>query len=392
MKMTKRFKVSLITATLAMAAFNASAAMELYNNDGMTFSADGLVNIFYSNSSIEKTDAAGVKTDRDQTRLRTGFLPSYIGFNFAKQLDDVKISMRSSFWVSLSDTDNSRDESPADLGTGSLIDVRQFYGIVSGDFGEVLIGKDFGLFNRANILGDELLLGHGQTSDVYGLVDGNNVSFGNIATGYTYPFPKAQVTYRTPDMGGLKLAVAIMDPNKAGAGSSEDRPRLEAELMYSATLSESSSIKGWVSGVSQTSELAGVDYDSTGVGYGVNFKIAGLSLTASGFQSEGLGSTAGLDTFVDPESVENDGYLVQASYTLDANRFVLTYGQTETEDTSVIVGRDTTTHKNTGVAYFRTIRPGLIAAFEYNNTESETDLTTVAEDNDTFSIGAIVTF
>ena len=154
--MTKRFKISLITATLAMAAFNSNAAVEIYNNDGITFSTDGLVNVFYSNSSIDKTDAAGVETDRTQSRVRTGFLPSNIGFNIAKQLDDVKISMRSSFWVSLSDTDNVRDESPADLGTGSLIDVRQFYATISGDFGEVLIGKDFGLYNRANILGDEL--------------------------------------------------------------------------------------------------------------------------------------------------------------------------------------------------------------------------------------------
>jgi hypothetical protein len=64
-----------------------------------------------------------------------------------------------------------------------------------------------------------LTLGFGQTSDISGLVDGGNVSFDNIATGYTYPFPKAQITYRTPDGNGFKLAIAVMDPNKTAADS-----------------------------------------------------------------------------------------------------------------------------------------------------------------------------
>ena len=110
--MTKLFKVSVISATLAMAAFNSNAAVEIYENDGMTFSADGLVNIFYVNSSIETTDASGNASDRDQSRVRMGFLPNNIGFNFTNQLSDLKIGMRSSFWVSVNDTDQSRDATP----------------------------------------------------------------------------------------------------------------------------------------------------------------------------------------------------------------------------------------------------------------------------------------
>ncbi len=312
--MTKRFKVSLITATLAMAAFNASAAVELYNNDeGMTFTADGLINIFYSSSDTDMTDAAGAETNSKQSRVRTGFLPSYIGLNSSNQVGDYKVATRSSFWVTLSDTDASRGATAAGTQTG--IDVRQFYATVSGDFGEVLLGKDFGLFNRANIFGDELLLGYGQTSNTLGLVDGGNVSFGNIATGYTYAFPKAQITYRTPDMSGFKLAVGIMDPNKLSADSDEDMPRFEAELTYDTTFDEGS-LKAWVNGMSQSSEVAGVDQDQSGVGYGVNVKFSGVSLTASGFSAEGVGHVAGLDQFVGADTIDTDGYLVQASYTM----------------------------------------------------------------------------
>ena len=79
--MTTKFKIAAI-ALACTTAFNASAAVELYNNDeGMTFTADGLVNIFYSSSDTDITDASGDTTNRKQSRVRTGFLPSYIGLN-----------------------------------------------------------------------------------------------------------------------------------------------------------------------------------------------------------------------------------------------------------------------------------------------------------------------
>lgn len=384
--MTTKFKLAAI-ALACTTAFNASAAVELYNNDeGMSFTADGLINIFYSSSDTDMTDAAGVETNSKQARVRTGFLPSYIGLNSSNQVGDYKVATRSSFWVTLSDTDANRGATAAGTQTG--IDVRQFYATVSGDFGEVLLGKDFGLFNRSNIFGDELLLGYGQTSNTVGLIDGGNVSFGNIATGYTYAFPKAQITYRSPDMSGFKVAVGVMDPNKSAANSDEETPRFEAELTYNTTFDDGS-LKGWVNGMSQTSEVAGVDQDQSGVGYGVNVKVAGFSLTASGFTAEGVGHVAGLDQFVGPESIETDGYLVQASYTMGDNRFVASYGESTVDDSTM-----ETESSNTNISYFRTVIPGVTVVAELNKTEIDNNSTTnlTAEENNVFSIGAVVTF
>lgn len=385
--MNNVIKYGFISAAIAWAT-SANAKIEVYEKDGLSFSTDGLVNAFYSNSSIEHTDATGAQSDRDQSRVRMGFLPNNVGFNFANQMSDMKIEMRSSFWVSINDTDNNRDASPADLGTGSLIDVRQFYATISADWGEVLIGKDFGLFNRSNILNDELLLGFGQTSDFFGLVDGGNVSFGNISTGYTYPFPKAQITYRSPEFSGFKIALGLMDPNKVAADSSEDLPRFEAELTFNSTF-EGGAFKGWLSGVSQSSEVDGEAQDQSGVGYGANIKFAGFGFTASGFSTKGLGHVAGLDQIVGAQTIETDGMLIQASYTIDAHRFVLTHGQTEVENTNSILDAK---HKNTGIAYFNTIRSGLTAVFEYNHTQADVADSLVKEDNDTLSIGAVVIF
>jgi hypothetical protein len=382
--MTKKFKLAAI-ALACTTAFNASAAVELYNNDeGMTFTADGLINIFYSSSDSDQTAADGTETNKKQSRVRTGFLPSYIGFNSSSKVGDYKVATRSSFWVTLSDTDAYRGNTA--LGTQTGIDVRQFYATISGDFGEVLLGKDFGLFNRSNIFGDELLLGYGQTSNSVGLVDGGNVSFGNIATGYTYAFPKAQITYRSADMSGFKFAVGIMDPNKVSATSEEDMPRFEAEVTFDTTF-DGGSFKGWVNGMSQSSEDAGVDQDQSGVGYGVNVKVAGLSLTASGFSAEGVGHVAGLDQYVGDEMNETDGYLVQASYTMGDNRFVASYGQSTIDNGTV-----ETDSSNANISYFRTVIPGVTLVAEFNQTEIDNNVDLTAEENNNISLGAVVTF
>ncbi len=76
-----------------------------------------------------------------------GFVPNYLGFNMGKQVDDLKLGARASFWVTINDSETN--------GTDTAIDVRQFYGTVANpEWGEVLIGKDFGLFARFNILLD----------------------------------------------------------------------------------------------------------------------------------------------------------------------------------------------------------------------------------------------
>lgn len=379
---------SLIATAALVASSQGNSAIEIYNKDGTTFSVDGLINIFYVNSSIEATDAEGAVTDRDQSRVKMGFLPNNIGFGYGKQLDDLKVEVRSSFWVSINDTDLSRGANA--LGTNSLIDVRQFYAKLSGDWGSVTLGKDFGLFNRTNILGDELLLGYGQTSDTFGLVDGGNVSFGNISTGYSYPMPKAQITYRINEINGFNLAVGVMDPNKVAADSSESAPRFEFEASYAAEL-ESVAFKGWLNGISQSSEVAGVDQDQSGLGYGVNVKFSSVSLTASGYSAEGVGFVAGLDNIVGAETNESEGYLLQASYTMGNNRFVVSSGETENKDTANAAA-GATTHSNLALAYFRTVRPGVIVVAEFNNTESENSMTRIAEDNNTFAIGTVVTF
>lgn len=367
----------------------AEAEIMLYDKDQTTFSTDGYVNAFYVNSDV---DRAGEQYDRRQARVKMGFLPNYLGFNMGKQVDDLKLGARASFWVTINDSETN--------GTDTAIDVRQFYGTVANpEWGEVLIGKDFGLFARSNILLDEMLAGYGQVSDSLGLVDGGGVSFGNIGSGYPYPFPSSQITYRSPVMNGLRVAVGILDPVDTNDSSAlgkayQKNPRTESEVTYQFDLG-GAKFYSWLNGSYQTSDNTDPNVQSVtskGLGYGLQAKMGGLSLTGSGFQAKGINpfftNNAGEATL---RNVDSKGYLLQGSYKVGKNRLALSYGKTKDDGNGVVgSGAD---YQTRGVALFHDINDNLKLVAEYNQFEIDGHHTTAQNENtDTFAVGAVLTW
>lgn len=387
---TTLLPLALASAIAMSLSQSAVAEITLYDKDDTTFSVDGYFNTFYVSSDV---DRAGEQFDRDQSRVKMGFLPNYIGFNFGKQLDALKVGGRSSFWVTINDSDSN--------GTETGIDVRQFYGTASNDqWGEVLFGKDFGLFGRSNIFLDEMLAGYGQVSDTLGLVDFGGVSFGNIGTGYPYPFPTSQITYRSPVMSGLRIAAGIMDPVDTTDDASsaldeayQDSPRFETEITYQFDLA-GAQIYSWVNGMQQTSkntDSSVEEIDSKGIGYGVQAKMGAFSVTASGFQAEGINpfytNNAGEAQLRD---VDSDGYLLQGSYTFGKNRIALSTGKTKDDGNGLGTAAD---YETRGIAYFRTINDNLKLVAEVNRFElTGRDTDAIDEDTRTYAIGATLSF
>ena len=372
------------------------AEIVLYEKNDMTFSTDGYFNTFYVNSDVDRD---GEQFDRKQSRVKMGFLPNYIGFNFSKQVDDIKLGGRSSFWVTINDSETN--------GTATDIDVRQFYGTASNEqWGEVLFGKDFGLFARSNILLDEMLTGYGQVSDTLGLVDGGGVSFGNIGTGYPYPFPTSQITYRSPVMDGLRIAVGIMDPvdttevadDPTVPGSDLDKayqeaPRFETEVTYQFDVG-GTQFYTWINGMQQSSDNTDSsieEVDSKGIGYGVQAKMGNLSLTASGFQAEGINpfftNNAGEALL---REIDSDGYLLQGSYRFGKNRVALSYGKTKDDGNGLGSAAD---YETRGIALFHDVNDNLKLVAELNQFEiAGRDDSTLDEDTRTFAVGAALSF
>ena len=375
----------------------ASAAITLYDTEGTTFKVDGFFNTFYANSDVKSDFGA----DRQQSRVKMGFLPNYIGFDFSKQVGDLKLGGRSSFWVSINDSDDSSSAGDSKV-TDTGIDVRQFYATVDGAFGQVLLGKDFTLFNRSNIFLDEILTGFGNVSDFLGLVDGGGVSFGNIGSGYTYPTPSAQITYRTPNMGGFKLAVGLIDPSHTSAATDaeENVPRIEAEATFSKTIGQVA-LTTWLGFLSQQSESASGaagDVNSSGISYGLNAKLAGFSLTGSGFTAEGVGLLTGpaADTalglpLIDStgQEIDSDGFLIQGSYIINKVRLVASYGKNEYNINGNSAPDSLEDETVTG-AVFYSLNSNLTLVGEYNvNTIS---LGALEEETNTIALGAVINF
>ena len=309
-----------------------------------------------------------------------GFLPNWIGFNVSKQIDDLKVGGRSSFWVTINDGTNSV--------TDTAIDVRQFYGTVDGDFGQVLFGKDFGLYGRTNIFSDELLLGTGLPMPTTG-----GVTFGNISVGYPYATPNAQITYRSPVNNGFQIAVGILDPDSGeGTGywtdananglaeASEVTPgvgedaRFEAEVTYSTEF-DGGMFKAWLGGASGESNVDGGSVE--GLAYGARIAMAGFQFTASGFDQEGISSVLADRTVA--SASDSDGYLLQASYGANGHRVVLSHGETE------VNGADA--QEMQSIAYFYDVNSSLKLIAEYDQSE-----TGAGNETDQIAIGAALSW
>jgi len=414
---SKRVLPVALGAALGMPAM---AAVEVYNEDGTTLSFDASFNAFYATSDVDTVTRFADGSDptsssRTQARIRSGFLPNWLGATFSRDVGNFKLGGRASFWVSTNDS-NFRP-------TNGLIDTRQFYGTVGSSWGQILVGKDFTLYNRSNIFGDEILLGYGMTNDVLGLVDGDYVAFGNIGSGYIYPLPTNQITYRSPDVGGFKLAVGLVDPGRTtgsgpGAGDAEESaPRLEGELTFNTDLGENSSLNLWGGFLTQTSEevgVGGVEVDSRGVSYGAKAKLGGLSLHASGYSGEGLGFLVGpADQFgvgigglnviqENGAEVDSSGYLLQGAYSFGDSRLVASYGLSEIDNT------DNWENETVTFAAFHSFHPNLIGVLEYTMNEISLGANfadpaqapdtsflpngRLVENTDTLSIGLIINF
>ncbi|WP_415887961.1 porin [Neptuniibacter sp. QD37_6] len=350
----KNNKAKLLAVAVAMGmSAHASAAIELYNQDGTTFSADGHFNAFYVHTDNDTTG--------DQSRVRMGFLPNWIGFNVSKEIDGLKVGGRSSFWVTINDGTNNV--------TDTAIDVRQFYGTVDGEFGQVLFGKDFGLYARTNIFSDELLLGTGLPMPNTG-----GVTFGNISVGYPYATPNAQITYRSPVNNGFQIAVGILDPDSGETVGQGDDARFEAELTY-ATDFDGGKFNAWLGAATGESNTDGGSVE--GLAFGARVAMGGFQLTASGFDQEGISSVLADNTVA--SNTDSDGYLVQASYAANGHRVVLSHGETE------VNGADSQEMQT--IAYFYDVNSSLKLIAEYDQAETGAGVET-----DQFAIGAALSW
>src|SRR2546421_6218740 len=221
----------LAVAVLLPAAASAQLTMQMSN--GWSFSFAGNVNAFWVFTSQTNS---GPKN----SSVRTGLLPTFATFEAKGKEAGMNLSVHFGFAPQIQNGgahDQFGNPATGGIQAGAQIDMRQVYLTVGGQWGQILAGRELGLFSRQNILNDMTLFGVGavgiRTTPGTG-PQGGGTTLGRIGYGYLYPNFDAQLTYSTRAGRPAQLSIGAFQPSILGSGgyTFTTIPRLEAEFTY----------------------------------------------------------------------------------------------------------------------------------------------------------------
>jgi hypothetical protein len=307
---------------LAAASTANAQGLSMQMSNGWTFSFAGNVNIFAQYQHQDDggtTGSPGTLTGVGGQGFYygTGLLPAFATFEAKGKEGNTDLGVHFGFAPEVQCGGGIHDC------FGAQIDMRQVYLTVGGTWGQILAGKELGLFARGNILADQTLFGVGG-----GGIAPSGTTLGRIGYGYPYANFVGQMTYSTVSGKPAQLSIGLMDPSALdGNYTQTDIPRLEAELTYKAK-----SVNLFVNGTVQNAKDPVTDESktATGVGGGLTFKTSDgkFSLTGTGYFGKGIGTTlmfsgvgpalGGLGVGADGELRDSYGGFAQATIGLGA--------------------------------------------------------------------------
>jgi hypothetical protein len=283
-------RVALLCLGLALGAANAAQAqLTMQMSNGWSFTFAGNVNAFLV---YEKEDDGGQtvtpggivgNSATAATRIRTGLLPAFAVFDAKGKEGNTDVGVHFGFAPQIQCGPGNSVNGQLHDCFGAQIDMRQVYLTVGGGWGQILAGREIGLFGRQNILTDQTLFGVGATG---GQLSGGT-TLGRIGFGYIYPQFKAQMTYSTAAGRPLQFSVGVFDPAQNDPYTTIEVPRLEAEVVWTKN-----DTKLWAGALAQTNKSATDESASSyGISGGARLGAKRISLTASGYAGKGLGTT-----------------------------------------------------------------------------------------------------
>ena len=376
----KRFSCVLGALVVLLATDTAYAQLTMQMPNGWGFTFSGNVNAFLT---YEKESTSGdtsapfgvVGNSADQTRIQTGLLPAIVAFEAKGKEGNTDLAVHFGFFPEIQCGRGIHDC------FGAQIDMRQVYLTAGGSWGQILAGREIGLYGRQNILTDQLLFGVGATGAGGGaLGSGGGTTLGRIGFGYIYPQFKGQFTYSTPGGKPGQLSIGLFEADAAALPevavspyTKTNIPRVEAEFVYTKK-----EFKGWLGGLLQNTKNPDNNKSATatGISGGVRWDNKKVSLTGSGYYGKGLGTTlmflgAACDTGTCGSNGSNDlrssyGYIGQITYTTGKVTLAGSYGASLLKDASAeLIAFKTENALASGGVYFQTTK-SLKLVFELN--------------------------
>jgi hypothetical protein len=281
-------RVALLCLGLALGAANAAEAqLTMQMSNGWSFTFAGNVNAFMIYSQSKTCAGDTCTTDGKNTAFGTGLLPAFAVFDAKGKEDNLDLGVHFGFAPQI-ETGGHYASFFGSQAAGAQIDMRQVYLTAGGTWGQLLMGKELGLFQRGNILNDMTLLGVGVGGG------GRGTALGRIGYGYLYTDFRPQLTYSTPAGKSTSFAVGLFEGIGAFPYETLELPRVEGEFAYNGKSGESTNFKLFINGAAQTAKSGATgtteSLTSTGVGGGATVDVGGFALHASGFYAKGMGS------------------------------------------------------------------------------------------------------
>jgi len=316
-------RVALLCVGLAVGAASAAEAqLTMQMSNGWAFTFSGNVNAFAIYESVQEGGTLGAPGGLigigpiSGFNVRTGLLPAFAVFDAKGKEGNTDLGVHFGFAPQIN---CGADDDGANVHDcfGAQIDMRQVYLTFGGTWGQILAGREIGLFNRQNILTDQTLFGIGAT----GGINGAGTTLGRIGFGYIYPNFVAQMTYSTPAGRPGQLSIGLFQPAGLGTPYIETKlPRLEAEGTY-----KTGDVTLWLNGTLQNAEDPVLEESKSAVGAGAGFRFgrSTFSLTGSGYYGKGIGTTlqfngtggAGTGVGTDGELRNSYGFIGQITFT-----------------------------------------------------------------------------
>jgi hypothetical protein len=283
----KRLTLLLLGLALGVSATASAQGLTMQMSNGWSFSFSGNVNAFWVFTKVNNSGPAN-------SSVRTGLLPAFATFEAKGKEAGLNLGVHFGFAPQINNA-GVHDQ------FGAQIDMRQVYltiGFKNG--GQILAGRELGLFGRQNILTDMTLFGVGAVG-IPGVTlgagsnppQGGGTTLGRIGYGYIYPNFNAQVTYSTKP-GQSQLSIGLFQPSVSTGGYTFTKiPRVEAEFTYTGK-SGKNSYSFWVGGLWQSTSNAasgGNTASSFGGTAGIKAGVSDLTIVVDAYIGKGLGTT-----------------------------------------------------------------------------------------------------
>src|SRR5947208_9008308 len=276
----KRLTLLLLGLALGVSATADAQGLTMQMSNGWAFQFSGNVNAFWTFSHEDSSAATG--RSRTYSNVRTGLLPAFATFEARGKEAGMNLAAHIGFAPQIQNGFNAHDQ------FGAQIDMRQVYLTVGGEWGQILAGRELGLFQRQNILNDQTLFGVGAVGGVQGF----GTTLGRIGYGYIYPNFNAQLTYSSAAKNPAQISVGLFQPSAMSNGYTQTKlPRVEAEVVWKKAQGQNK-YTVWAGGERQrVSHIKqGSTVSAVGGTAGVRFDMQELSVVVSGYIGSGIGT------------------------------------------------------------------------------------------------------